>query len=168
MRKIKLGGTKAAGKFLIVDDEDYDMMSNYSWSMDKDGYAQASIRGSWDKIKNTDKKVKAHRILMGSPIGMEIDHKNGVRLDCQKGNLRVATRAQNLRNQKKTRGSSKYKGVCLYKNSKKQPYWKVSITLHHKVINLGYSDSEEAAARMYDRKAKELFGEFAKLNFFES
>lgn len=167
MREIKLGGSKAIGKFLIVDEDDYDRISKFSWSMDKDGYAQAHLKGSWDKVKNTGKKVKAHRIIIDCPDGMEVDHKNGNRLDCRKKNLRVATHAQNLGNQKKTRGSSKYKGVCLYKQNKKL-CWVANIRTKGKPVYIGYFQSEEDAARAYDKKAKELFGEFAKLNFIEA
>jgi hypothetical protein len=34
-----------------------------------------------------------------------------------------------------------------------------------KKIFIGYFDDETAAARAYDAKAKELYGEFAALNF---
>jgi hypothetical protein len=34
-----------------------------------------------------------------------------------------------------------------------------------KTYFIGYFDNEVEAARLYDAKAKELFGEFANLNF---
>ncbi len=66
-------------------------------------------------------------------------------------------------NQRKTRGSSKYKGVYLYKNNK-NPCWAAQINLSGKVTGLGYFESEIDAAKAYDKRAKQEFGEYAKLN----
>lgn len=58
--------------------------------------------------------------------------------------------------------ASKYKGVSFDGINKK---WKARITIDRKKISLGYFNTEIKAARVYDLKALELFGEFAKLNF---
>ena len=57
---------------------------------------------------------------------------------------------------------SRYKGVCWHKRKKK---WCVSICKSGKRAYLGPFDNETEAALAYDQKAKELFGEFAYLNF---
>jgi hypothetical protein len=60
--------------------------------------------------------------------------------------------------------TSKYKGVNLNTRSPKKP-WKAQIQYQKRKYDLGQHTTEEAAAKAYDAKAKELFGEFAVLNF---
>lgn len=60
--------------------------------------------------------------------------------------------------------TSKLKGVSRYKSSQK---WCTRISIKGKTIFLGCFQNEKEAAIAYDKKAKELFGEFAKLNFPE-
>lgn len=45
--------------------------------------------------------------------------------------------------------------------------WVATIGFEGKSIHLGSFDDEAAAARAYDRKARELFGQYAYLNFPE-
>ena len=81
----------------------------------------------------------------------------------QKYNLRETTHAQNQRNKKaRETGTSRYKGVTLRKSYTK---WRATIILNKKYIHIGYFINEIDAAKAYDEKAKELFGEFAWLNF---
>ena len=92
---------------------------------------------------------------------MEIDHINGNGLDYRKCNLRVCTHQQNLQNQRIQKGVSKFKGVCWHKASQK---WMAKIKHNYKTIYLGVFNNEIDAAKSYNKKAKELFGEFARLN----
>ena len=46
--------------------------------------------------------------------------------------------------------------------------WRAEITFKGRFRYIRYFDDEVAAAKTYDRKADELFGEFAYLNFPDS
>lgn len=140
-----------------IDDEDYAIIEGYTWYTDKNGYAVAH-----DEQHPSRKIVKMHRLLMNPGIGQEVDHKNGIPLDNRRSNLRLCSHSQNGKNKRSSKGSSRFKGVSLHKRINK---WMASITMNYKKIHLGYFETEEQAAKSYDLKAKELFGEFANLNF---
>ena len=93
----------------------------------------------------------------------DVDHIDNNRLNNKVNNLRWATHQQNTMNKAKTttKTTSKYKGV--WKESK----WRAGIKHNYKTIHLGYFETEEEAARAYNAKATELFGELAKLNIIE-
>ena len=106
-----------------------------------------------------------HRVIMDAPKGMHVDHINGNGLDNRRENLRLCTNSQNHMNRKTHRdSSSKYKGVSWNKRNSK---WQAYIGSGIKRKNLGYFASESDAAKAYDIKAKECFGEFARLNLGE-
>jgi hypothetical protein len=84
-------------------------------------------------------------------------------LNCQRYNLRVTNKRGNAANAKKRlNASSIYKGVSYIKKLNK---WESYSGLEGKKIHIGNHDVEIDAALAYDKKARELFGEFARLNF---
>jgi len=88
---------------------------------------------------------------------------NRDRLDNRKANLRFASSAENARNSSGPRSStSRYKGVSWYTDYGK---WRAAIGHNGRFRHIGYFSSEEDAARAYDEKARELFGDFAATNF---
>lgn len=146
-------------RMAIVDDEDYDWLMQWKWYFHK-GYAQRSI---------VRRKAHMHRIILNAPQGMEVDHINGNGLDNRRANLRLATRQQNGQNQRKAHNkTSRFKGVTWNKRNNK---WQCAFWMPkpvNKYIYLGLFSDEIEAAKLYDRYAREHFGEFARLNFPDS
>jgi hypothetical protein len=94
-----------------------------------------------------------------------VDHHDHNKLNNCRSNLHTCTRQENQRNVCKRAGSSsQFKGVGY---SKKNHKWSAELVVDGIKIWLGYFTDEIEAARAYDRKAVELFGEFANLNFPE-
>ncbi len=143
------------GLFVIVDAADYEWLSRYNWrgTLSNSGYACCAMHG---------KTVFMHRFIMNPPPGKVVDHINGNRWDNRRGNLRICKRSENIRNTRKSRGTSKFKGVFWDTRCRK---WIAAI--HHvgRRIHLGVFDDEAEAAHAYDRMARKLFGEYARLNF---
>ena len=151
VKEVELTNTN---KVALVDDEDFQLASQYTWWYN-DGY----VRSEKNNIG-----VKIHRLVTGvTDPTIEVDHKNHDTFDNQKTNLRVCTRQQNQFNKLPLKNSSsKYKGVFWHKATSK---WMVSITCDGHTLYLGLYNAEEEAACVYDDKAREMFGEFAYLNF---
>ncbi len=146
------------GKFAIVDAADYEWLSQYKWHLVAPGKLYAGR-------KENGKTIYMHREIMQPPPGMMIDHINGNGLDDRRANMRACTNQQNMRNlRKRCSGSSIYKGVYY---DKRRRTWYARICHNSKSIHLGTFPTEIEAARAYDRAARELFGEFARLNFPE-
>lgn len=124
-----------------------------------EGYLLISVNGH---------NYSAHRLiwvyLYGAWPKDTIDHINGIRSDNRLCNLRACTRNENLFNMSRSsKNTSGYKGVTRV-NGK----WKAGIKAMGKSVYIGAFDKKDDAARAYNEKAKEFFGEFAKLNNIES
>ena len=125
-------------------------------SINRDGYIYITINY---------KKFLIHRLawlyVYGEFPENEIDHINGNPSDNRIGNLRSATRCENMNNVgKHTNNTSGYKGVSWSKEVKK---WEAKIAVNKKRINLGYFDKLESAYNAYCQAAKNLHGEFANI-----
>jgi hypothetical protein len=95
--------------------------------------------------------------------GSMIDHKDRNKTNNHITNLRLSTWSQNNINMAKQKNSkNKYKGVHKSIN-------RYRARIEHKGVkyNIGYYLTPEDAARAYDKKAIEIFGEFAFQNFPE-
>jgi len=147
------------GRFAIVDADDFEWLNQYTWCINGTG------RGKWYACRMEGRTmIRMHRMIMNAPKGMLVDHINGNGLDNRRSNLRLCTPRQNMGNRRKCRGKSAYKGVFYHKIDGKR-YAKIKYK--GETIHLGTFDDDVEAARAYDRKAVELFGEFACLNFPE-
>jgi len=153
---LKLGiwlKTPSSG-FILCDPEDYDRLANASINYN-------SKKKSWSAGHNKE-RTSLGQFILKPEIGLEVDHINRDDRDNRKENLRIVTRQQNCANRIGW-GKIKLKGV--YRDHSPNPMAK--IRFNKKDIYLGRFKTEEAAARAYDRKAFEVFGIHAKLNFPE-
>lgn len=99
------------GMTAIVGVEDFDKVDEWKWKFHFAGYACRSINLPRVNGKKKYKNVYMHRFIIDAPSHLQVDHINGNRLDNRRVNLRLCTVSENLRNQRKTRGASSYKGV---------------------------------------------------------
>lgn len=134
----------------------------------KDG----SLAGYFDKscgyfrLKIKGKTYLLHRIIFAYHKGYLppfVDHESRDKLDNRIQNLRECpTKGHNTINSKpRSDNTSKYKGVTWHKNIGK---WHCSVFKQGKRYYVGIFDDVEEAALAYNKKAIELFGEFAYLN----
>jgi len=147
------------GKVAIVDASDYIWLSLHTWHVQAPGGKHYAARRRHDKV------ITMHREIMVPLDWYVVDHIDGDGLNNRRSNLRICTRQQNYCNRAKAPGcSSIYKGVHLHIKTGK---YLVSIRFQGERTYLGSFDDEIEAARAYDRKAVELFGQYAWLNFPE-
>jgi HNH endonuclease len=147
MKLIPLSGGKG---FAQVDDEDYEFLSQFKWTLTAKGYAMAGVR--------------MHRLVMKAPDGVEVDHRFGDRLDNRKESLRLCTSHQNSQSKKKYKGAkSGLKGVI--SQTKPPHHFQAKICYKNKPYHLGTFGDKSISALMYDFWATYLYGEFAMTNF---
>lgn len=148
------------GKTMLVDEADIPFVNRYKWSASQDHgshrwYAMAYFPAPGGK----GRVVSFHRLVLSFPKGEQVDHIDGNGLNNTRANLRSCSRRQNRYNSRtNVDNKSGFKGVFWDKNARK---YRATISKRH----LGLFDNAEDAARAYDRAARELFGEFAYLNF---
>jgi hypothetical protein len=141
----------------------------------KFGRRSGKKAGSYDKscgywrVKVGSKSYLAHRViyLIHYPnyVG-DLDHINRNKLDNRVENLRPCNRPENVVNSRmRSDNTVGYKGVSFHKATGKYQ----AQTMHFgKRIHIGLFSTPEEAAKAYDKKAQEVFGDFATLNFGNS
>jgi hypothetical protein len=176
MRRIKVNSPKYGIKEVLIDDEDWNKVKQYTWHIhyhkNIDNFYVDSFYVDNEtpaKLKK-NKTISLHRLVMGvTDPKIFVDHINHETCDCRKENLRICTHAENQMNRRLNKNNkSGYNGVTEHKKSGK---WRVRIAVNNKQQLLGYFDKSEEgtkeAALAYNKKAIELFGEFAHLNIIE-
>lgn len=145
------------GLVAIVDLVDAHLVDGYNWYYTpgrKTNYAQ---RQEW--LGNGRRRsIYMHRLVLGNPDGMVVDHIDGNGLNNRRSNLRIATQNQNKRNSALfASNTSGLKGVSWHKKSLK---WRAQIGHNNKKIHLGSFDAKEDAHAAYCEAAIKYHGEF--------
>lgn len=163
MKTITIVSKKFGVKEVFVDDSDYNLVNAFKWYLDKNYkrdidifYASSYLRG---------RKIRMHTLIMNTPKGMEVDHKNTNTLDNRRGNLRIVTRQQNIWNRSIQRNNrSGFKGVYKDNSCRGHKKYRARIRFNGKVKMSSRMLTPEEAALIYNKWALECYGEFAKIN----
>lgn len=152
------------GKVALVDAADFEWLSQWKWHL-----ANARSLRPY-AVRNVPRRegggsVLMHRAILMPKPGLVVDHISGATLDNRRVNLREATYAQNRVNSNAGTGACAYFGV--YWCNTFQTYI-ASCSKDGRKVWARRARTAEDAARAYDAKARELWGEFARLNFPEA
>jgi len=158
MQEIKL--TK--GLVALVDDADYGrVMAAGPWQGHPRKKTAYAMRHVWRDGKKTAQYL--HRFLLGiTDPKILVDHGDRNGLNCQRWNIRPATRSENAANACKCKGfTSQYRGVYVRSSGR----FHARIKVDGKQVYLGSYWHELNAALAYDRAARFFYGAFASCNF---
>lgn len=144
-----------AGHKILVDDEDYEMLSQFKWHVSKTNtHTLYAMRHAVINGKRT--KVYLHREILKNPSSL-IDHKDRNGLNCQKNNMRISNKSENGQNRNPS-GAIPFLGVTVHKDKFRMQIW-IKGKRYSKLCN-----TPEEAALEYNAYAKKLYGEDAYLN----
>jgi HNH endonuclease len=158
------------GLFALVDDEDFPLLNRWKWRASKrlnsKTYSALTTMTTWNREgKKIQKTLEMGRMVIGSsPRGnlpWQVDHRDRNPLNNQKHNLRWATRSQNQINRILISQNKFGRGVV--KRTYKKGF-QARIGVNGKYVQLGSFKTASEAREAYDKKAVELFGQFAVLN----
>lgn len=161
MKVIPLSGALGRGMQALVDDEDYDRLSNYKWyarqSKDK-LYVERQIYLGVVDGKRKAKSIKIHRDIMGvTDRDIQVDHKDRDTFNNTKSNLRLCNQSQNNHNQGPNKRSlSGHKNISKIKN-----LWRVMVNYQKTYYWVGLFPTLEEAIKARDDFRRQLLGEFA-------
>jgi len=144
------------GQFATIPAEEYERLVKNKYFF--------SGRKVWRSRDGGHGTVSLGQDLMSPPKGSSVVPIDGDMFNFRKENLIICTNSFKRQHGKSPNSpkTSKFRGVCWHKRLKK---WRATIHKNGKSFWLGLFDTEEEAAKAYDAKARELFGEFAYQNF---
>lgn len=149
------------GFVALVDEEDVgSILAAGSWYAHRPSRTRVYAMRNMRRSDGSRRPVSMHTFLTAWDF---VDHENGNGLDNRRMNLRPASGSENGQNKGiQSNNTSGFKGVCWHKGARK---WTASIKSDGRDRYLGLHLSADLAAMAYDEAARELFGEFARLNF---
>lgn len=144
------------GLFTSVDDCDFLLMQSRLWRASGTHAKPYVVSGD----PKRSEQVYLHRLIMGAPPGLVVDHLDDNGLNNQRHNLRLCTHRENIArcNTANKPSATRLRGV--FPNTGCATFT-ARLGRHY----LGSFRSVEDAARAYDQAAKAEYGRFANLNF---
>ena len=154
MKEIKL----TTGQCAIVDGKDFEWLNQWKWYAVKTKYQ--FYAGRTLILVGEQTMQFMHRLILSAEKGEEVDHINRNSLDNRRENIKICTRSENNRN-RQVFGTSKYRGVCWNKGSKK---WASYLVTEYEKFYLGLFKEEKDASDAFNKKYKEIHGKMPPKN----
>lgn len=158
------------GKVAYIDRADLHLVEDIPWyALLVGSTRRTNAKGKWyaaAQVKRDGKwkTIYMHRLIMGEPPGLKVDHRDGDGFNNRRSNLRAATHAQNIQASglsSRPNKTSQFKGVSLIKRSGR---WNAVLRADGRDHRVGVYDDEIEAAVAWDDAARRLHGGFAVTN----
>lgn len=144
-------GTTRKGDTFTIDASDYNLVRQYCWRRNREGYFIAQDENG--------RTIRLHRLVMGVEDDRLVDHINHDLSLNIKSNLRIVTKSENMQNSvRAVNNTSGRKGVSWANRERK---WVASIKIHGKQLSLGYYDSFDDAVAARKAAEEKYFGEYS-------
>lgn len=163
MKIIRVDSTANGSHDIMIDDQDYDFISQYKWFIYRCTFKGKKARTMYAVSRINGKTIRMHRLILGhnDPKTL-VDHKDHNGLNNQRSNLRTATPQQNLFNCRPFKSNKTgFKGVSFHKGDKK---YMVFLRVNGRNSYFGSYDSPSDAAKKWNELARQYHGEFAYQN----
>jgi len=144
--------TTYTGDHVLLDVSTLELIGKHNIEITRRGYA---------RIRQGNKRVSLHRLIVQPAAGLVVDHINFNKLDNRIQNLRICTHKDNSHHSTmRSKNKSGYRGVVWHKRDRR---WQASIR-DGKIIFLGNFDTAVEAALAYNVSAIKYHKGFASLN----
>lgn len=144
------------GYSAVIDESDVPLISGRNWSALVSKRRKAIYAA---RVEN-GKMILMHRLILGAPRGMDVDHIDQDGLNNRRLNIRVCSRSENCRNVGlRSDNKSGQKGVSLCKETSR---WQAEIQANGSRTFLGYFDDVDEAASAYAEACRVIHGSFAR------
>lgn len=134
-----------------VGEEDLTRVAPFSWCLDHEGYA-----------RNTRAGGRMHRLILGAARGQLIDHESEDKLDNRRTNIRFASQSQNIHHRARKANNKSGAIEVIWRSHLGK--WQAFIGADRKRYHVGYFNVFDDAIAARDRRAIELFGDYAYAN----
>ena len=150
--------TLTRGYEAMIDAADVPLVSGVCWCAEISGKTVYAVRT--DQRSGKKRRIYMHHVICPPSAGMEVDHRDCNGLNNRRGNVRLATRQQNVCNQTVRRDNKAgLRGVSWFEPARK---WRARISANGKSCFLGYFDTSDAAKEAYASASAELHGDFGR------
>lgn len=146
-----------------IDKEDLERASQHRWRVTYGTAGRMRVVTTVRTAKGA-RHLTLGRFLMKPPKSKQVyPRRFNEGLDYRKSNLIVCTMKERQRLLPKNRktSTSSYRGVSFSSRNQK---WKAAIKVNGKSLTIGFYETEEQAARQYNKVAREKFGDIAYQN----
>lgn len=142
------------------DLEDYDLIKDYYWGIDANGYVRTRILNGKDKPC-----IYMHRLVFGLlDSKLDVDHIHHKKNDNRKSELRICTHQENCMNTKIQKNNvTGVTGVSYRKDNCKKKY-RVTISANGEDIKIGSYENFEDAVEARIKAENEYYGEYSYRN----
>jgi hypothetical protein len=144
----------------VIDDEDFHLVSGLKWHAARDRFGLVYARTGRSK-RRPGQAVSMHRLLMGDPPGLVVDHIDHDTLNNRRANLRICTRAENSHNSRiKSHSTSGIRNVMheLCGDGGRRR-WRATVVFHGVRHRKYFDDAQSAEAWALDTRQR-LHGSF--------